>query len=214
LKRDIPSFTVEIRQNKRRARSDGAKPNWVDAKIAPSAFDLEPHRVAQAAFKLVEASAPSTAEALPARGGRILPSLQEEPPLVETPVVETPKEDAKPRLDRKRQARIPAGKAPAPEDRRIGAPQIKRATGPSLDARNVKTRVPELNPKSEAGQSKSLKGPEVASASPPASQPAVGERSPGGRSKRAIFSRYVLRDELEPGQIWKRKLLARRESRA
>jgi hypothetical protein len=234
LKRDVPSFTVEIRQHKRRPISESPSVSWVDAKSVPAVLDHEPRRIAAAAFKTVEAVMPSEGATPPPRPGRILPSLEAAPSFSGPAAEAAPETPERPRIARRpRAARVVEASQPAPssrEDRaRIQPPRDEARAEPRRDAAAVspptfvasarvkerRAEEPALAPKREpqprpAPRSVAHASParEVAPEPPPASQAA-----PNGRSKRAILARYVLRDESQPGQIWKRKLLARRENR-
>jgi hypothetical protein len=171
----------------------------VDAKIAAVDADQEPRRIADAAFKTVEAEAPPEIATPPIRLGRILPSLESATSPSEPLDAEASNGTEKSRVARKRKVRDvrPAGRVRAPEaEARATKSKAKRAGTPP------KTTPTPIVVRPHAPRDEAAADLAAASALPPS-----------GRSKRAIVGRYVLRDENQPGQIWKRKLLARRDSR-
>ncbi len=243
MKRDAPSFTVEIRQHKRRLISENPSSSWVEAKSAPAVSDHVPRRIAAAVFKTLDASAPSEIVTGPTRSGRILPSLEASPLLREPEVTHAPEKPARQRVARnpsvrredsavgaveltqsahqeraRIHSRVVESREPRVGDPRRAAAVVSppqpvspsRVKGGSVEKRALKTK-PEPEPR---------QGPTQVALPPPArieiaAEPALANQvPPTARSKRAILARYVIRGEREPGQIWKRKLLARRESRS
>jgi hypothetical protein len=236
LKRDAPSFTVEIRQHKRRPPSESPNTSWVDAKLAPVSNGQEPHRIAAAAFKTIDASAPVAVVSAPsARSGRILPSLETSLP-VDVELAEDLEPPTKPRLTRKRRVASPVRSIdvndvsrPVWEDRAPISPPRGEARAhaiaePRRDAAAVrpvnalsklraKLGAAEKRARTTLREAQSNPAPVAAVHAPPARVEEAEQGPASGRSKRPILARYVLRGEGEPGQSWKRKLLARRENR-
>ncbi len=77
MKREIKSFTVEVRQPKRRSLSDNSKTNWVSAGLVPRPQESAASLEAAAAFRPATVETAPVAAAPPARSGRILPILAE-----------------------------------------------------------------------------------------------------------------------------------------
>jgi hypothetical protein len=217
---------VEIRQHKRRPPSESPSTSWVDAKLAPVSNEQQPHRIAAAAFKTVDASAPVGVAPPPSgRSGRILPSLEAPPPPVEIELAETLEPVAKSRMTRKRRVASPVrsidiSEAPRPVRAPITAtrPETRVVVETRRDAAAVRPAngLTKLRAKLEKHSRVALREAEakpapVAVVQAPPARAEAGEQV--ASRKRPILARYVLRGEGEPGQGWKRKLLARRESR-
>src|SRR5271168_2405866 len=75
LKRNIPSFTVEVRRQPRRASNPSANGRLFEAASARTAFDRDAQRAADAVFEAKAPEQPLPDPAPSAPKGRILPSL-------------------------------------------------------------------------------------------------------------------------------------------
>jgi hypothetical protein len=234
LKRVTPSFTVEYRQAKR-PNTGSAKLGWAHAKPASAGLDGEANRIPISAVKIVAAKPPADGKSPPMPSGRILPSL------VETAAV-TGQTDAGSAQSRSYESPAKAGHstqgaaggtaarrrgelAHAAEDldplmRVDTIVRLKQRTTSELSAEKAgtprsrkQTRPDEKqenrNKASRTAADRSESAP-VSSASglPPVDKPSTTTRTS------PILSRYVFRDELSPGESWKRRIGARRERRA
>ena len=239
MKREVPSFTVEIRQQRRKPTGENGNANWADASIAALAPDTESHRVAATVFKTTTSSSGSAPRA--PRSGRILPNLAEAPKAAE------PNPAARIEPDRAREARRneerstrprtapretesleqhvaranalfakPAAprvvEAPARPPRAapivVEPPSRAQAAEPKPRAKMERRAIPSKTPRWTPEPAPAPRIEIVAAPPPP---PVVESAAPA--RKRAIVGRYVFRDDSNPGQGWKRKLLARRENR-
>jgi hypothetical protein len=229
LKRVTPSFTVEYRQAKR-PNSGSAKPSWAHARPAPAGLDEKANRIATSAFKTVAVKLPAEVIAPSVPSGRILPSL------VET-ILGTGQADAG-----SAQSRSYRGAAQAAGDgteaRQLGGqdytaedlePSIavaailrlkQRATSDPIAVKartsrsEKRTRRPaEKQEKLDHAAMTSADMSETAPVSSTSSLPPVNKSSSTTRTSR-ILGRYVFRDELSPGESWKRRIEARRKRRA
>jgi hypothetical protein len=234
LKRATPSFTVEYRQAKR-PNSGSAKPGWANAKLVPTGLDEQTNRIAISAFKTA-AKPPAEVIAPSIPLGRILPSLVETWPVAEQSnpgsaqsrsyggaaqagdVTPAPASGTAARqlgehvypaeglgspiavaamlpLEQPTTSRLSAGKAATPRSekrtRRSAEQQEKLDDAPGTSANRSET-VP-MNSASDL---------------PPVGMPSSTIR------KSRILGRYVFRDELRPGESWKRRIEGRRERRA
>ena len=226
MKRLTPSFTVEYRQAKR-PNTGSAKLGWAHAKPAPAGADEKASRIAISAFKTVAAQPPADVISPSVPSGRILPSL------VETALV-AGQADAGGAQSRScggaaqagHAARVPVDGRPARQvDEHVYPaedlePSIAVATSdPSaVKARTQRsekrTRRPaEKQEKIDAAPLTSAEGCEPAPVSSASGLPPVAKPLPATRTSR-ILGRYVFRDELSPGESWKRRIYARREPRA
>jgi hypothetical protein len=227
LKRVIPSFTVEHRQARR--NSGGAKPDWARAKSAPAGLDEKANRIATSAFKTVAAQPPADVKLPSIPPGRILPSLVEAGPV-------TGRADVGGAQSRSYGGTAQAGHAArVPVDRR-STRQVDEHVYPAEDlepsiavaaihglkqrptsdpsAVKARTRCPaEKQEKVDATPLTSAEGCEPAPVSSDSGLPPVAKPLPATRTSR-ILGRYVFRDELSPGDSWKRRIEARRERRA
>jgi hypothetical protein len=234
LKRVTPSFTVEYRQAKRPS-TGSAKPSWAHARPAPAGLDEKANRIAISAFKTVAAEPPADVISPSIPTGRILPSLVETAPVTGqdhavgaqstshgsaakaghfTQVAADgtaarqgehtyPAEDIEPSIA---VATILRLKQPTTSDL-----SVEKA----VTARSEKrTRRPaEKQEKLDNTPMMSADRAETAPVSSTSGSPPVDEPSSTTRTSR-ILGRYVFRDELSPGESWKRRIEARRERRA
>ena len=230
LKRVTPSFTVEYRQAKR-PNTGSAKLGWAHAKPVPAEVDEKANRVAMSAFKTVAAHPPADVISPSIPPGRILPSLVEAEPVIGQADAEAPNRGAMGGV-----ARVPvvngtlAGQVgehvyPAEdlepsiavttilrlEQRATSDPSAVKARTQRSEKR---TRRPtEKQEKLDNATVTSAEGCEPAPASSIFGLPPVGKPSSTTRTSR-ILGRYVFRDDLSPGESWKRRIEARRERRA
>jgi hypothetical protein len=235
LKRVTSSFTVEYRQAKR-PNTGSPKLGWAHAKPAPAGGDEKANRIAISAFKTVAAHPPSDVISPSILPGRILPSLIETAPVTGRPDAggaqsksrgsaskaahatqvpgdvtvarhfgehAYPAEDLEPSIA---VAPILRLKDPTTSDlsvERAGAPRSeKRSRRPAQKQEKL-----DNSPRTSAEQC------EPAPVGSTSGLPPVGKPSSTTRTSR-ILGRYVFRDELSPGESWKRRLEARRERRA
>jgi hypothetical protein len=235
LKRVTPSFTVEYRQAKR-PNTGSAKLGWAHAKPAPAGLDGEANRIAISAFKIVAAKPPADGRSPPMPSGRILPSLVETAPV-------TGQADAGSAQSRSHESAAKTGHStqvaaggtaarrrgelahPADDlDPSIGVDTILRLKRPTTSDLSVemagKPRSEKRTRRPAEKQEKLdnvLKTPadrfETAPVSSTSGLPLVDKPSSTARTSR-ILGRYVFRDELSPGESWKRRIEARRERRA
>ena len=231
MKRVTPSFTVEYRQAKR-PKTGSAKLGWAHAKPAPAGLDGEANQIAISAFKIVAAKPPADGRSPPMPSGRILPSL-----------VETGEADAGSAKSRSHESAATAGHStqvaaggtaarrrgehahPAEDlDPSIGVDTIlrlKRPTTSDLSVEMAGTPRSEKRTRRPGEKQEKLdnvpKTPadrfETAPVSSTSGLPLVDKPSSTARTSR-ILGRYVFRDELSPGESWKRRIEARRERRA
>jgi hypothetical protein len=228
LKRVTPSFTVEYRQAKR-PNSGSAKSSWTHAKPAPAGLDEEASRIAISAFKTVAAKSPADVISPSIPSGRILPSLFETTPV-------TWQADAA-----AAQSRSFGGAAQAPADCTVAGqlgervypaeglepslavatmPRLKQPTTSDLSAEKAGAPRPEKRTRRPAEKQEKLDNAprtstdrsETAPMSSTSGLPLVGKPLSTTRTSR-ILGRYVFRDELTPGESWKRRIEARRERR-
>jgi hypothetical protein len=228
LKRVIPSFTVEHRQA-RRPNSGGAKPDSAHAKPVPAGLDQNANRIAISAFKTVAAQPPVDVILPSIPPGRVLPSLVEAAPV-------TGRADVGGARSRSYGGTARAGHAArVPVDRR-STRQVDEHVYPAEDLEpsiavdtilRLKQRptfpqgagsVSPIFPfspseKIDATPLTSAEGCEPAPVSSASGVPPVAKPLPATRTSR-ILGRYVFRDELSPGDSWKRRIEARRERRA
>jgi hypothetical protein len=229
LKRVTPSFTVEYRQAKR-PNSGSAKPSWAHARPAPAGLDEKANRIATSAFKTVAVKLPAEVIAPSVPSGRILPSL------VET-IPGTGQADAG-----SAQSRSYRGAAQAPGDgteaRQLGGQDYTAEDlGPSIAVATIlhlgrhttsdlsaekagtprlkkRTRRPaEKQEKLDRAPRTSADRSEKAPVNSASGLPPVDKLSSTTPTSR-ILGRYVFRDELNPGESWRRRIEARRERRA
>jgi hypothetical protein len=235
LKRVTPSFTVEYRQA-RQPSSGGAKPGWAHVKPVPAGGDEKANRIAISAFKTVAAHPPADVISPSIPPGRILPSLVEAAPV-------TGQADAGGAQSRSYGGAAQAGYATqVPADgavaRELGEhiysdesrePSVAVATIFRLKQRATsdpsavkartqrsekRTRRPaEKQEKLDNAPMTSAEGCEPAPVSLASGLPPVAKPSSATRTSR-ILGRYVFRDELSPGESWKRRIEARRGRRA
>jgi hypothetical protein len=233
LKRITPSFTVEYRQAKR-PTTEGTKPGWAHAKPAPAGLDEKANRIAMSEFKTVAVKPPAEVIAPSIPSGRVLPSL------IETAHA-TGQADAGGSQWRSYGGAAQGGHAAGvPIDGTLATqvgehvypaedlePSIavatiirltQRATShPSaVKARTLRSekrtlRLAEKQEKLDDAMTfaESCEPARVSSAS---GLPPVGKPSSATRTSR-ILGRYVFRDELSPGESWKRRIEARRKRR-
>ena len=236
MKRVTPSFTVEYRQAKR-PNTGSAKLGWAHAKPAPAGVDEKANRIAISAFKTVAAHPPADVISPSIPPGRILPSLVEAAPV-------TGQADAGGAQSRSYGGAAKAGhvtqvaadgtlaraswrahlscRRPRAVDRCHHDTSVKAARRPRTRALQRRERQDRRNGPGVLQKSKrssttllvtSAEGAETAPVSSTSGLPPVGKPSSTTRTSR-ILDRYVFRDELSPGESWKRRIEARRERRA
>jgi len=199
LKRETPSFTVEVRQNKRRTGLQTPKPHWVEAQLSIVNVEKPAQRAAAAAFRspplfAVETTAPAEAPA----PRRILPSLVEAAEAAPPEPVE-PAEPARPRRGRPPKSPTPVSAA---------EPHSETAAKPPADAPSslrpaTKPRAARKPRKAPVAQPSALPEPPARTA-PAEVETTRAARNPG------TFGRHVFRDGFKPGEGWKRRREARR----
>jgi hypothetical protein len=235
LKRATPSFTVEYRQAKR-PNTGRAKLGWAHAKPVPPGGDEKGNRIAMSAFKTVAAHPPSDVISPSIVPGRILPSLIETAPVTgqahaggaqseshasaskgahaaQVPGDGTvarhfgehayPAEDLEPSIA---VAPILRLKDPTTSDL-----SVEKAGAPRSEKR--RRRPAEKQEKLDDSPRTSAEQCEPAPVGSTSGLPPVGKPSSTTRASR-ILGRYVFRDELSPGESWKRRIEAQRERRA
>ena len=235
MKRVTPSFTVEYRQAKR-PNTGSAKLGSAHAKPAPAGLDGEANRIAISAFKIVAAKPPADGRSPPMPSGRILPSLVETAPV-------TGQADAGSAQSRSHESAATAGHStqvaaggtaarrrgeiahPAEDlDPSIWVDTILRLKRPTISDLSVEMAgTPRSGKRTRRPAEKQekldnvLKTPadrfETVPVSSTSGLPLVDKPSSTARTSR-ILGRYVFRDELRPGESWKRRIEARRERRA
>jgi hypothetical protein len=233
LKRVTPSFTVEYRQVKR-SNSGSPKSGWAHAK--PAGLDEEANRIAISAFKAVAAKPPADVLLPTIPTGRVLPSLVETAPM-------TGQDHAGGTRSRSRGSAAKAGHAAQVQGdgkgaRHFGEPaypaedlepsvavdtilRLKRPTTSDLSVEKAgtprsekRTRRPvEKQEKLDNARRTTPDRSETAPVSSTSGLPLVDKPLSTTRTSR-ILGRYVFRDELSPGESWKRRIEARRERRA
>jgi hypothetical protein len=235
LKRVTPSFTVEYRHAKR-PDTGSAKLGWAHAKPAPGGAEEKATRIAMSAFKTVAARPPADVASSSILPGRILPSLIETEPVTGRPDAggaqskshgsaskaahatqaqrdvtgahhfgehAYPAEDLEPSIA---VAPILRLKDPTTSDL-----SVEKAGAPGSEKR--RRRPAEKREKLDNSPRTSAEQCEPAPVGSPSGLPLVGKPSSNTRASR-ILGRYVFRDELSPGESWKRRIEARRERRA
>jgi hypothetical protein len=234
LKRVTPSFTVEYRQAKR-PNTGSAKLGSAHAKPAPAGLDGEANRIAISAFKIVAAKPPADGRSPPMPSGRILPSLVETAPV-------TGEADGGGARSTNHGSAAKAGHFTQVAADGIVARQgehtypaedlepsiavatilrLKQATTSDLSVEKAVTARSEKRTRRPAEKQEKLDNTprtsadraETAPVSSTSGSPPVDKPSSTTRTSR-ILGRYVFRDELSPGESWKRRIEARRERRA
>ena len=235
LKRVTPSFTVEYRQAKRPS-TGSAKPGWANVRPAPIGLDEKTNRTAISAFKTVAAQPTADVISPSIPSGRILPSL------VETALV-AGQADAGDTQSRSCGGAAQAGDAAqVPADGTVARQlsehvypaeglepsiavaailRLKQPTTSRLSAGKAKTPRSEKRSRRSAEKQEKLDNAprtsadrlETAPMSSTSGLPPVVQPSSTTRTSR-ILGRYVFRDELRPGESWRRRIEARRERRA
>ena len=234
MKRATPSFTVEYRQAKR-PNTGSAKLGWAHAKPAPPGGDEKANRIAISAFKTVAAHSPSDVISPSILPGRILPRLTETAPV--TGQADGGGAQSKSHGSASKAARAAQepgdgtvadhiGKRAYPaEDLELSiavAPILRLKDPTTSDLSVEKAGAPRSEKRSRRPAPKQEKldnslGPSAKQCEPApvGSIPglsSVGKPSSTTRASR-ILGRYVFRDELSPGESWKRRIEARRERR-
>jgi hypothetical protein len=235
LKRVTPSFTVEYRQAKR-PNTGRVKLGWAHARPVPAGADEGANRIAITAFKAVAAKPPADVISPTVPTGRVLPSLVETAPVsgqdhaggarsrspgsaakaghagqVQRDGTRArhfgehayPAEDLKPSITI---ATIPRSKQHTTSDLSVEKPGTPRS-----EKRN--RRRAEKQEELDKAPMTPTEGCELAPVSSTAGLPPVDKPLSTARTGR-ILGRYVFRDELSPGESWKRRIEARRERRA
>jgi hypothetical protein len=235
LKRATPSFTVEYRQAKR-PNTGSAKLVWAHAKPAPPGGDENANRIAMSAFKTLAAHPASDVISPSIVPGRVLPSLIQTAPVTE-------QADARGAQSKSRgSASKAAHAAQEPGDGMVAghisehaypaedlepsiavAPLLRLKDPTTSDVSVEKAGAPRSEKRSRRPAQKQEKldhspGPSAKQCEPSpvgsiSGLPLAGKPSSTTRASR-ILGRYVFRDELSPGESWKRRIEARRERRA
>ena len=234
MKRNIPSFTVEVRRQPRRASNPSANGRLFETAPIRTAFDRDTQRAADAVFEAKAPEQPLPDSAPSAPKGRILPSL-----VVDDASMRSFREDLE-QLDevRARAAETAIGAVSEDgetfevaadfgladsRDSALGAPAEAIVVPPSEPPAASREAAGSAGaPASHKAPKRRVKKPKVPeydriaawlaqpepmiiAHSPPAAPSPVGEVSPNTR-KRSIMGRYVHGDELKPGERWKRLL--------
>jgi hypothetical protein len=121
LKRNTPSFTVEVRRQPRRASNSTTNGRLFETAPVRSAFDRDTQRAADAVFESREPEQPLPEAASSAPKGRILPSL-----VVDDSAARSFREDSRPEYD--------SGETPGPTRRRSA--RVQKAAKPVKHRRN------------------------------------------------------------------------------
>jgi hypothetical protein len=233
LKRLTPSFTVEYRQAKRPI-TGSTKPGWAHAKPAPVGLDEKANRIAISAFKTVAVKPPAEVMAPSIPSGRILPSLVETTPVAGQAGAGSAQSRSYGGTALAGHAtQVPADGAVA---RQLGEHpysaeglepsvatifRLEQPTTSRLSAEKATTlrskertrRPAEKQGKLDNAPRRSADSSETAPVSSTSGLPPISKPSSTTRTSR-ILDRYVFRDELGPGESWKRRIEARRERRA
>jgi hypothetical protein len=227
LKRVTPSFTVEYRQAKRPSTGSG-KPHWANLRPAAIVLDEKTSAIAISAFKTVAAKPPADVMSPSIPSGRILPSLVAPAPVTGQAAAGGG------------QSRSYGGPAQVPGHgtvaRQLGEhvypakglepsiatmSRLEQPTTSDLSAEKAGTPRSEKRNRRPAEKKETLDHAprtsadmsETAPVSSTFGLPPVDRPSSTTRTSR-ILGRYVFRDELNPGESWKRRIEARRERRA
>jgi hypothetical protein len=227
LKRVPPSFIVEYRQTRQRPSPGGVKLSWADTNRVPRGPNKTTHRDAISVFNTASAEQPAEVVAPSISAGRILPSLVEAEPLTAqsssgarqtghitpAPVSQTAARPLSEPIHAAKGLEPPLAVASTlvPEQpvtshlgvAKVARPRLKKRTGhPAERQEKLVDAAPPPPSRSD-----------IALTNSPSDLPAVGEPSSTVRKGR-ILGRYVFRDELRPGETWKRRIETRRERRA
>jgi hypothetical protein len=235
LKRNTPSFTVEVRRQPRRASNSSTNGRLFETAPVRSAFDRDTQRAADAVFEVREPEQPLSDAASSAPKGRILPSL-----VVDDSAARSFREDSRSEYEsadtpgpRRRSARLEKTAKPPKFRRQSASPtaETPSAESPgygsafeaaeaifSSPSRPAATREIDGPAQRKAPKKRAKKPgfsslaawlnepePEMIEAAPPAPPSPVAEVAPTVR-KRIIMGRYVFGDEPKPGERWKRPL--------
>jgi hypothetical protein len=149
LKRNTPSFTVEVRRQPRRASNSSTNGRLFETAPVRSAFDRDTQRAADAVFESREPEQPLPDAAPSAPKGRILPSL-----VVDDSAARSFREDSRPEYDsgetpgptRRRSARLPKAAKPLKPRRHQASPTAEAAPA----AHGVASGAPFEAPAAEA----------------------------------------------------------------
>jgi hypothetical protein len=235
LKRVTPSFTVEYRQAKRPS-TGSAKPGWADLRPAPIGLDEKTNRTAISVFKTVAAQPPADVISPSIPSGRILPSLVETAP--GTGQADGGGAQSRSYEGAAQEGHVTQVAADGTVARQVGEHvylakdlepsiavdtilRLKRPTTSDLSVEMAGTPRSEKRTRRPAEKQEKLdnvpKTPadwsETAPVNSTSGLPPVDKPSSTTRTSR-ILGRYVFRDELNPGESWKRRIEARRERRA
>jgi hypothetical protein len=236
LKRNTPSFTVEVRRQPRRTSNSSTNGRLFETAPVRSAFDRDTQRAADAVFEVREPEQPLSDSASSAPKGRILPSLvvddsglredsRQEYESGETP---GPPRRRSARLEKtakpprfRRQSASPTAEAPSAESVGYGtAFEAAEAifSSPSKPAATNEVDRPPL--RKERKKRAKKPGPSAAfslAAWLAEPEPEMIEAAPPAPPspvaevapkvrKRIIMGRYVFGDEPKPGERWRRPL--------
>jgi hypothetical protein len=135
LKRNTPSFTVEVRRQPRRASNSSTTGRLIETAPVRSAFDRDTQRAADAVFEVREPEQPLPDAASSAPKGRILPSL-----VVDDPATRSLGEDSRPEFE--------SGEAPGPPRRRSA--RLEKTPKPQ------KFRRPSASPTTDAPSAENM----------------------------------------------------------
>jgi hypothetical protein len=236
LKRITPSFTVEHRQAKRPSPGS-AKPGWANVRPAAIGLDEKTNRTAMSVFKTVAVQPPADVISPPISSDRILPSLGETAPVTgQADARDAQSRSSGSALQAGHATEAPANRTVArqlrehvypaedlePSVMEAMIPRLEQPTTSRLSAEEARTSRTEKRTQRPAEKQKKLDSSsrtspdkfETAPMSPTSGLPLppVDKPSPTTRPSR-ILGRYVFRDELDPGERWKRRHEARRERR-
>jgi hypothetical protein len=235
LKRVTPSFTVEYRQAKR-PKTGSAKLGWAHAKPALGGADEQATRIAMSAFKTA-ARPPADVASPSILPGRILPSLIETAPVIGQ--ADAGGAQSKSHGSASKAAHASQAPGDVTGTRHFGehaypaeglglsitgAPilrlkdptttsdlSVEKAGAPRSEKR--RRRPAEKREKLDNSPTRCVEQCAPAPVRPTSGLPLAGKPSSTTRASR-ILGRYVFRDELSPGESWKRRIEARRERRA
>ena len=222
MKRNIPTFTVEVRRQPRRASNPSANGRLFETAPVRTAFDRDAQRAADAVFEAKPPEQPLLDSAPSAPKGRILPSLVVDDASMRSFHEDPEQSDESARGPAKRRSARFQKTAKPSKPRRISASPTAETAPLTPPAAAIVVPPREPPAASHKAPKRRVKKPKVAeydriaawlaepeptiiAHSPPAAPSAADEVSPKAH-KRTIMGRYVFGDELKPGERWKRLL--------
>lgn len=234
MKRPTPSFTVEVRRHPGRASTPGINTRLFDAKPVRSEFDRESHRAADAVFETKPPIRTANLAETTFPKGRVLESLVVEAPKpVADDRSDSPGDELARVFGRSKASASPKD-ASAPTPRRRPEPpandssalakaaelfsprsKAKAETAPSPVAEPAGVPTPRVARKKPAPAKPSLRAKnKVASEvlkvaavpATPAEPPSAVTRVAPRLRKRMVHGRWVVGDEVKPGERWKLRL--------